>query len=130
MDFTFSLKLLGFYKSFVFISYILIFLYVVLLSREVSFQQVNPSNASKISFSLDFCYELSIRGETCKPSYSAGEIDKLPFPDDCQFERPIECYTKGFRHLSIGEILQKFNDCQIENLVQIDRPAEVSYKLL
>lgn len=130
MDFVSSLKLLYVYKFLVFVGYILIFLYIVFLSRQVSFQQVNPSNASKISFSLDFCYELSIRGDTCKPSYSVGEIDKLPFPDNCQFERPIECYTKGFRDLSIGEILQKFSDCKIENLVRIDRPSEVSYKLL
>ena len=127
MDRIFSLKL---YRYLVFISFILIALYIALLSREVSFQQVNPSNASVISFSLDFCYELSIREEKCKPSYSSREIEKLDFPADCSFAMPIECYTKGFRNLAIGEIMQKFNDCGIDQMVKIDRPARVSYKLL
>ena len=95
MDRIFSLKFISyFYKHLVFISYILIFLYVVTLYRAISFQQVNPSNVSQITFSLDFCYELSIRGDKCKPSYSSNEIEKLDFPENCSFAMPIECYTR------------------------------------
>ena len=130
MDRILSLKVFSFYKCLVFASFGLLVFYIASLSRDVSFQQVNPTNASKISFSLDFCYELAIRADKCRPSYSGYEIEKLDFPDNCSFTMPIECYTKGFRNWEIGQIMQKFNDCRIENLVRIDRPANVSYKLL
>lgn len=100
------------------------------LYRQVSYQQVNPGNKSKILFSLDFCYELAIRNETCSPSYNFKTVQKIDFPENCTFTLPIQCHTKGFRELTIREILMKFKRCDIAKLVKIDRaPVEVEYKI-
>lgn len=130
MDIQFLSKFMKYryWKYFVICFYFLICLYVLNLSRKVSFLQVSPGNSSKVLFTISFCYDLAIRNEKCKPSYNY-DIDKIDFPDNCSFTRPIECYTKGFKNLQIGQILKKFEKCKINKLVEIDRTANISLKL-
>lgn len=89
-------------------------------------QYYRPSD--NITIGIDICYNLHLDRETCKETVDRTNCSKSELIN-CEFEKPIHCYTKDFKKKTPKEIIDKFKECNLQNLTYVESESNSTKKL-
>ena len=103
-------KFINCWRVFTVISFLLICVHLYLLSKETFHRVVTPEKDFEAFLEIDLCYKTNIEGHFCNTS-DTPDVKTLKQPFFCDFQDPVECYTRDFQSKTASEIIREFKRC-------------------
>lgn len=82
--------------------------------------------AQNISTTIEICYELGLKKETCKETVENRHASKVPLAE--YFEKPVHCYTQDLRDDTPKNIIAKFKDTELADLTNVISESNLTVK--